>query len=131
MEFSICKKCGMYPAISPEGLCNICDPNALVKKSKELQLEAMQEDNDLAYMGKMKKAIREARLETFEDYIPKLEAVDCIVVPYNGQKVTIDTQRTKYGIIDFFPKANKVLIRKENKWKENGLKWLKDNLLGK
>jgi hypothetical protein len=36
--------------------------------------------------------------------------------------------KKEYGVVDYFPKANKVLIRKENSWKPHGLKWMLDNL---
>lgn len=35
----------------------------------------------------------------------------------------------KFGIIDYYPKANKILIRKGNKWIKPGLKWLIKNIL--
>lgn len=40
--------------------------------SDDLRKEAQQEDNDLAYLGKMKKVYRQERLERFEDVLPKL-----------------------------------------------------------
>lgn len=100
-----------------------------MKESEKLKIEAQQEDNDFRAMGKMKKAIRQQRLERFEDYIPKLEAREIKVYEFDGAKHTLDTQTDEFGIVDFFPKANKVLIRKKNKWEEHGLKWLVKNLL--
>lgn len=94
------------------------------KSSKELKQEALQEENDFIAMGKMKKAIRQERLERFEGYIEKLERQNLIVMPFDGSKHTIDTQMSEYGVIDYYPKANKVLIRKQNRWIEHGLKWL-------
>ena len=71
-----------------------------MKKSEELRIEAQQEESDFSYMSKMNKSMREARLERFEDgYIEKLEANNCIVIPFNGSKVVIDTQTSKYGIL--------------------------------
>lgn len=101
-----------------------------MKKSEELRIEAQQEESDFSYMAKMNKSIREARLERFEDvYAEKLEAKNCIVIPFNGSKVVIDTQTEKFGIIDYYPKANKILIRKQNKWITQGLRWINDSLL--
>lgn len=101
-----------------------------MKNSEKLRNEANQEENDLAYMGKIKKSIREARLESFEEsgIIESLERNNCIVIPFDGSKYTIDTQ-SDLKVIDFFPKSNKILIRKDNKWIINGLKWIKENLL--
>ncbi len=104
-----------------------------MKKSKILKQEANETDNDLAYLGKMIKVVREKNLEYFEDngYIPLLEYNDCIVHPFVGSKFTIFTQTDKYGIIDFYPKANRLLIRKQNKWHSHALKWIKQNLIVK
>ena len=101
-----------------------------MKKSEALKKEAQQEESDFSYMAKMNKSIREARLERFEDgYAEKLESNNCIVIPFNGSKVVIDTQTEKYGIVDYYPKANKILIRKDNKWLTQGLHWINDTLL--
>ena len=92
--------------------------------------KAQQEENDYAYMAKTNKSMREARLERFEDgYQEKLERNNCIVIPFNGSKVVIDTQSNEIGIIDYFPKSNKILLRKENNWITQGLKWINNNLL--
>lgn len=101
----------------------------MLKKSQELLLEAQEEENDLKALGKYTKAMREARLERFDDYIVPLETRGYIITPFNGTKFVIDTQIEKFGIIDFFPKANKICIRKGNKWIKPGLKWIIKNLL--
>ena len=101
-----------------------------MKMSEQLKKEAQQEESDFSYMAKMNKSIREARLERFEDgYAEKLESNKCIVIPFNGSKVVIDTQTEKHGIVDYYPKANKILIRKDNKWLTQGLRWINDTLL--
>ena len=101
-----------------------------MKKSEALKKEAQQEESDFSYMAKLNKSMREARLERFEDgYAEKLESNNCIVIPFNGSKVVIDTQTEKYGIVDYYPKANKILIRKDNKWLNQGLRWINDTLL--
>ncbi len=127
MEVPLCGKCSKYLAIGSSGLCNFCNTKPL---SEIIREDAQQEDNDLAYLGKMIKSMREARLERFEDgYKELLEKNNCIVIPFNGSKVVIDTQTDKFGIIDYFPKANKLLIRKKNKWETQGLKWINQNLI--
>ena len=101
-----------------------------MKKSEELKQEAQQEESYFAYMAKMNKSMREARLERFEDgYNEKLEINNCIVIPFNGSKIVIDTQTEKFGIVDYYPKANKILIRKDNKWITQGLRWINESLL--
>lgn len=100
-----------------------------MEKSEKLLQKARKCESDFKSLSLLNKSMREARLERFEDYQLKLEQAKCIIVPFNGQKVVIDTQLDKFGIIDYFPKANKVLIRKNNIWKTQGLKWLITNLL--
>jgi hypothetical protein len=48
----------------------------------------------------------------------------------NPGKYTINTQ--SHGIIDFFPKKNRVLIRATNEWTDEddkGLNWIVDNII--
>lgn len=104
-----------------------------MSKSEELKKLAQQEDNDLKYMGIMKKAIREERNEEFyANWLSELYNSDKVIsikeLPIQG-KIEINTD--EFGIVDFFPKANKVLRRNINKWVHPGLKWIKDNLIHK
>lgn len=102
-----------------------------MSRSEELFKEAAMEDNDLKFMGKHKKAVREKRIEDFQRYLPKLEELYTVIYEEHSHKYTIDTStvKNKYGIIDFFPKGNKVLIRAKNKWKSPGLAWILKKLL--
>ena len=103
-----------------------------MKNSERLKKEADTCDNDLAYMGKMKQVYREQRLEKFQDadYISRLKAKGLSVKELNyGTKITIGDKTDKFGIIDYFPKANKVLIRKDNRWIIGGLNWINQNLI--
>lgn len=43
----------------------------------------------------------------------------------------INIEPTNYGIIDYYPKSNKILIGKKNKWIEGGLYWIRNTLLKK
>jgi hypothetical protein len=104
-----------------------------MKKSDELRDQANREDNDLKAMGLYNKSLREGRLERFEDtHLTQLLRAGYDVAHIEEQgKYTIDTdiQETKYGLVDYYPKANKILIRKQNKWIKPGLKWIIKNLL--
>ena len=100
-----------------------------LKKSEILSKQAEESETVYQVMDLERKALREARLERFEDYIPRLEKQGCIIKPFNGQKTVIDTQTEQYGIIDFFPKANKLLIRKENAWRKPALRFIIENIL--
>lgn len=99
-------------------------------KSEELLKQASEEDNDLKSMGLYIKGKREKRGEDFkEEILPKLLKkgyyTEC---NETYTKYTINITIEQFGIIDFFPKKNKVLIRKDNKWLENGRNWLIKNL---
>ena len=101
-----------------------------MKNSEEYTKAAQEAENDFKSLSLHTKSIREARLERFEDgYKELLEAKLCIVIPFNGNKIVIDTQTDEFGILDYFPKANKILIRKSNQWKNQGLRWLQTNIL--
>ena len=98
--------------------------------SEELRKQAAQADNDFQAMSLLNKSLREHRLEKFQDFIIPLQQKGYDVVESN-HKYTIDTdtQSIRFGIVDYFPKANKLLIRKDNQWIKPGLTWIRKNLL--
>lgn len=100
-----------------------------MKESEKILEQARSEENDFKALNLHTKALREARLERFEDYIPALLENGCIIIPFNGQKVVIDTQIESIGILDYFPKANKVCKRQGNEWIKPGLKYIVETLL--
>ena len=96
-----------------------------VSVSQELTNRVAEEDNDLVALGLLTKVLREKRSEKFnEDWLPILEQM--YPISNANHKYTIETQ--EYDILDYFPKANKLLIRKENTWIKPGLKWIINNL---
>ena len=96
-----------------------------MKESEKLILSSQQEDNGTKSFALQCKALRESRSERFvEDWLPLLYKRYNIVE--NNHKYTITTQ--DYGIVDYFPKVNKILIRKDNNWIKPGLKWIIANL---
>jgi len=107
-----------------------------MKNSEKLHIEAQKEDNDLAYLGKMQQVLREKRLEKWDDWKDKI-LLSPFVIGYEENisqgkiTMTISTDKLEEQTIDFFPKANKVLIRKRNEWNKMGLKWLITNLIPK
>jgi len=103
-----------------------------MKKSEKLKQQGDQEPNDLKAMGLYNKSLREHRSEKFVDkHLSNLEEKGYDIIYDNNGKYTIDTdsQEVKHGVIDYFPKANKLLIRKKNKWVKPGLPWIIKNLL--
>lgn len=97
-----------------------------MKKSDELKIQASQEENDIKAFSLYKKALREKRSEKFEEWLKIIQVKYPVEVKPNGA-FSIITQ--DYGIVDYFPKANNLLIRKLNKWRKPGLKWIIKNLL--
>lgn len=96
--------------------------------SDELRNQAKSEENDLKAMGLYTKVLREERAERFENYKDKLLQKGYNLTEFETQgKFTIEP--TNFGIIDYYPKSNKVLIRKENKWITGGLRWIIGSLL--
>jgi hypothetical protein len=103
-----------------------------MKESDRLKEDAAQEENDFKAMGLLNKSLREGRHERFtESALPQLLRMGYDVADDGNNKYTIDTdsQSEKYGVIDYFPKANKLLIRKENRWVKPGLAWIVEHLL--
>ena len=99
-----------------------------MKESEKLRIEAEQEDNDLVYLGKITKVIRAERREKFEEnWLEKLQEKTEVTERDNGSY----TFNSKFGIIDFFPKANKLLIRNQNKWKNKALNFIINNIINK
>lgn len=96
-----------------------------MKKSEELTTTSQKEVNDIKSFALQCKALRESRSERFvEDWLPLLSKKYNIVE--NNHKYTITTQ--DHRVVDYFPKANKLLIRKDNNWIKPGLKWMIANL---
>lgn len=76
-------------------------------------------------MKEFRQQYRDSRLKRFEETIlPQLEAYD-VTNPSYG-KYTIFTP--EYDFVDIFPKANKLLIRKSNKWLNGAEKWIIRNV---
>lgn len=92
-----------------------------MKTSEQLKLQSQQEDNDLKSYSFLIKSLRETKSEKFiEGWLEPLNLRYPITISNNSTKYTIETQ--DFGIIAYFPKANKLLIRKDNKWLKPGLK---------
>ena len=94
-----------------------------MKNTEKLREQLATDENDFKALGLGKQLIREERSERFEEtWLPKLEA-KCNV-KHDAQIGRYTFELKGYGAMDFYPKANKLLIRKLNKWKKPALKWL-------
>lgn len=83
-------------------------------------------DNDFVNFRLACEALRMSRSERFRDYLPLLEVRYDVEKRENGSFVI---NSGDFGKVDFFPKCNKVLIRKDNRWLKPGLRWILNNLL--
>ena len=96
-------------------------------KSASLLSEARSEENDLKAMGLFNRSLREKRNEVFEnEWLGRLNEVVDVEKRDNG---SYSFYTDDFEMIDFYPKANKVLIRKDNEWIKPGLKWIVNNIL--
>jgi hypothetical protein len=97
------------------------------KESSILKREANMTDSDIIAFGKYCASMRMKRKERFEDkYLNKIDQITKVTKRDNG---SYSFTYGIYGTIDYFPKANKLLIRKDNKWIKPGLRWLIKNII--
>jgi len=77
---------------------------------------------EIIALNEYRKEQREARFKRFEtELFPKLYKLGII---YRHHNDGYGVYTTKYGRLDFYPKADKVLIRENNKWIRDGYKFL-------
>jgi len=94
-----------------------------MKKSEIYRERAQAADHDLASLGLHTKAIREERMERFmEKYLPLLEKKAMVTIIEEQGRIILNNGQ--FGVIDYYPKSNKVLIRSQNKWIKPGLSWI-------
>lgn len=103
-----------------------------MNKSEELNQQANQEENDLKALALYTKALREERMERFQErFVTRLKE------KLGDQFWQID--QYSYGFywkigerdytFTFYPKANRLLIHQANKWIKPGLQWIVKNVL--
>ena len=93
----------------------------------KLKMEADNSDNDYRDLNYLKKIQRAERNESFiEGILPLLEKKYPIIQMEDKFKIQTD----KFGILYYYPKANSLLITKDNYWAKGfGLRWIKKHLL--
>lgn len=81
--------------------------------------------------GEFVKELRENKYEFFKsEVLPKIidsEEVENI----NEECFSFAVTTKNYGVIDIFPKANKIRIRRKNKWVKPILPWLRKYIIKK
>ncbi len=99
-----------------------------MKKSEKLKREAEQEENDLKALGLHTKVLREERVENFEEnWLPKLRETHICEEAKNGSYTIYST---RFGIMNYYPKANRLLFRRTQKWAKPALEFIAQNLIG-
>jgi len=101
-----------------------------ISNKEKLEEELAGEENDLKALAIYKKILREKRTLKWENWKREIISSDLVLeydeFPSQGK---ISFLIEKYNWVDYYPKANKVLIRQKNDWIKPGLKWLINNLL--
>lgn len=99
-----------------------------MEKLVELRKKLAEEDNDLKALGIGNQIIREERLNRFESYWLEKITTSPKITQYQTTNNGYTFWFTDGNIIDFYPKANKLLIRKKNKWVKPALEWIVNEL---
>ena len=86
-----------------------------------------EEHNDYG-LRHTRRSLREERDKKFAEWLPTLKE-KCISIEYNEKQWCYFIEHSKYGMIKFFPKANKVFQIRKEKWIKPGLRWLVQNIL--
>ncbi len=98
-----------------------------MKKSEHYNSKAAEAEGIYERMRYDGLALRETRWERFEDdWLARFQERFKVEKRENGS-YSIDAG--EHGVLDYYPRANKVLLRKKNKWIKPGLRWLVRNLL--
>lgn len=103
----------------PDVACFNCENNIADNTNSDLQ--------KIVDMYYTKRQRRKKNMKDFEEYmLPDLEDQYEVVSHNNESGYSI--RGTEFGTVDIYPMSDKVLIRKDNKWLKNGLKWIGEHL---
>jgi hypothetical protein len=93
-----------------------------MKESEKLKEQLHGEDNDIKAFAIDRKIKREIRRESFEEkYLPQLKQNTDLYVQSNPNGSYMI--KSPFDIYDFFPKANKILERRNGIWHKNGIQF--------
>lgn len=76
-------------------------------------------------MGK-NKGLRNKRLRDFETFV--LEGLKLYMRVDKRDNCSYTLHTRDYGVIDFYPKSDKLLFREDNRWISDGCVWICNNL---
>lgn len=74
------------------------------------------------------KKSRERRFKKFDKYKDKLISAGYTVTFFEKQS-KFSIEPSGFGVMDYYPKANRLLFRKDNRWISDGMNWIYANLL--
>lgn len=111
-------------------------PNQVAKLHSQVLMEISYEtENDGRAWDLDRHAHRQKKVERFENGI--LKKIASVIgeqnILWEDKKQSYKLTLIKDGsplIVDYFPKANRLLVRKENKWFNRGDRWLQNFILG-
>ena len=97
-----------------------------MKKSDQLFIDAEQEENDFRYWSKLDNAKKEQRKEVFEEhFLPKIKESEKVVSMEERQSGSMWIIEFSDGVkIDYYPKKDRVFVKRVNHWKSNGKTWI-------
>jgi len=74
-----------------------------------------------------KKQLRQKRIEDFVDYWLDELSEYYEIYEHTNDSWTIHTE--DFGIVDMYPKSNKLLFRETNTWIDGAAHWMRQNLI--
>lgn len=81
--------------------------------------------------GECVKELRQNNYECFKTDVLPLISDSKEVENISEDCFSFAVKTRNHGVIDIYPKANKIHIRKQNKWIKPILPWLRKNIVGK
>jgi hypothetical protein len=95
-----------------------------MKKSELLHRQADEADNDFQFWNLKTQAEKEEKLERFvEKHLPTIQQSEN-VVSVEDREYMFMIEFKDGTKIDYYPKKDRVFIKKINTWKYNGLAWV-------